>query len=131
MPSYLLDTTVLIDYLRGHAEVRDRLRALAEQGHELSVCAISVAEVFAGLREEDREAVVRFLSKLKYFDLSFDIATVSGEHQNAFARRGRILKLTDVLVGATALSEEAILLTDNVKDFPLPGLRVERLPSRR
>ena len=54
--SYLLDTTVLIDYLRGHPGVIARLRALAEEGHELTVCAISVAEVFAGLRGEDREA---------------------------------------------------------------------------
>lgn len=131
MPNYLLDTTVLIDYLRGHAEVRARLHALAEESHELSVCAISIAEVFSGLREEDREATAHFLSELKYFDLSFDIARASGEYRYASARRGQALKLTDLLIGATALAQEAILLTDNVKDFPLPGLRVERLPSGR
>ena len=128
---YLLDTTVLIDYLRGHAEVRARLHALAEQQHELAVCAISVAEVFAGLREEDREATALFLSTLAYFDLPFDTASVSGELQYTFARRGQTLKLTDVLIGASALARDAILVTDNVKDFPLPGLQVERLPSRR
>lgn len=131
VPSYLLDTTVLIDYLRGHAEVRARLHALLEEGHELAVCAVSVAEVFAGLREKDRDATTRFLSTLKYFDLSFDVARVAGEYQYAFARRGRALKLTDVLIGATALAQDTSLLTNNVKDFPLPGLRVERLPSGR
>jgi predicted nucleic acid-binding protein len=36
-----------------------------------------------------------------------------------------------VLIGATALAQDASLLTNNVKDFPMPGLRVERLPSGR
>ena len=129
--SYLLNTTVIIGYLRGHAEVRARLHALAEQQHELAVCAISVAEVFAGLRDEDREATALFLSTLAYFDVPFDIARASGELQYAFARRGQTLKLTDVLIGASALARDAILLTDNVKDFALPGLQVERLPSSR
>ena len=56
--SYLLDTTVIIDYLRGHAEVRARLHHLTEQQHELAVCAISVAEVFAGLRGEDLQVAI-------------------------------------------------------------------------
>ena len=129
--SYLLDTTVIIDYLRGHAKVRARLQALVEQQHELTVCAISIAEVFAGLREEDREATERFMSSLKYLALSFDPARSAGETQYVFARRGQALKLTDVLIGAAALAHDAILLTDNVKDFPLPGLQVERLPSSR
>ncbi|MCH8901622.1 MAG: PIN domain-containing protein [Chloroflexi bacterium] len=131
LASYLLDTTVLIDYLRGHTEVRARFHVLAERGHELGICAISVAEVFAGLREKDREAAAILLSTLKYFDLSFDVALAAGAFQYTFARQGRTLKLTDVLIGAAALANNAILLTDNVKDFPLPGLQVERLPSGR
>jgi predicted nucleic acid-binding protein len=129
--SYLLDTTVIIDYLRGHAEVRARLHTLVEQQHELAVCAVSVAEVFAGLREEDREATERFMSSLKYLVLSFDTARSAGEIQYVFARRGQALKLTDALIGTVALTNGATLLADNVKDFPLPGLQVERLPSSR
>ena len=111
--------------------MRARFHALVEQGHELGICAISVAEVFAGLREKDREATATLLSTLKYLDLSFDIALAAGAFQYTFARQGRALKLTDVLIGAAALASNAILLTANVKDFPLPGLQVERLLSGR
>ena len=131
MASYLFDTTVLIDYLRGHAEVRERVNVLAGEGDELAVCAISVAETFAGLRERDREATARFLANLRYVELSLDVAIAAGEYQYDFARRGRALKVTDLLIGAAALKHGAIVLTDNVKDFPLPGLRVERLPAGR
>ena len=71
------------------------------------------------------------MSSLKYLALSFDTARSAGGIQYVFAGRGQALKLTDVLIGAAALAHGAILLTDNVKDFPLPGLRVERLPSDR
>lgn len=131
MATYLLDTTVLIDYLRGHRAVRERVRALAEQGHELGVCAVSIAEVFAGVREGDSEAATAFLASLSYSGISFAVAKAAGEYQYQLARRGRALTLTDLLIGAAALAREAILLTNNVKDFPLPGLQVERLPTGR
>ena len=131
MPSYLLDTTVLIDYLRGNAEVRTRLRALTENGHQLCICAINVAELAAGLREEERVATERFLSALSYIDLTFDIAKTAGAYRYAFARRGTAYKITDLLIGAAAFAHDAVLLTDNVKDFQIPGLQVERLPSGR
>ena len=131
VPSYLLDSTVLIDYLRGNTEVRERLRTLTEDGHQLCICAINVAEIVAGLREEERAATERFLSALSYIDLTFDIAKTSGVYQHAFARRGEAYKITDLLIGAAALAHDAVLLTDNVKDFQIPGLQVERLPSGR
>ena len=132
MALYLADTTVLIDYLRGHSEVRARLDELVdEDAHDLAVCAVSVGEVFAGLREQDREATARFLSSFVYLDLSFDIARAAGEYRYSLARKGQALKLTDLLIGAAALAIDAVLLTDNVRDFPLAGLRVERLPASR
>ncbi len=131
MPSYLLDSTVLIDYLRGNAEVRECLRVLTEDGHRLCICAINVAEIAAGVREEERVATERFLSALSYIDLTFDIAKASGEYRYAFARRGKAYKITDLLIAAAALAHDAVLLTDNVKDFQVPGLQVERLPSGR
>jgi hypothetical protein len=128
---YLLDTTVLIDYLRGHPEVLERVQRLDREGRDLAICGISVAEVFAGLGPEDRTGAAETFAPLTYVDLSFDIARAAGEFQYAFARSSRAFKVTDLLIGTAALAHDATLLTDNVRDFPLPGLRVERLPSSR
>jgi tRNA(fMet)-specific endonuclease VapC len=128
---YLLDTTVLIDYLRGHQEVKDRIQYLDAGGRDLGTCAISIAELFAGLRAEDRDPAARTFAGLTFVDLSFEIARSAGAFQYDFARRGQVFKLTDLLIGAAALAHHAVLLTDNVRDFALPGLRVERLPATR
>ena len=47
MAKYLLDTTALIDYLKGHQPVVELLRELAEQGHDLGICCINVTELYS------------------------------------------------------------------------------------
>ncbi len=42
--------------------------------------------------------------------------------KQAWARKGRTLALTDMLIAATALEHELTLITDNHKDFPMPEL---------
>jgi predicted nucleic acid-binding protein len=51
MAKYLLDTTILIDHLRGRQEAVDLLTALAHQGHRLGLCCVNVAELYSGLRQ--------------------------------------------------------------------------------
>ena len=52
MARLLLDSTVLIDALRGRAAA-DSLRRARRNGDEPWVCAISVEEIWRGLREEE------------------------------------------------------------------------------
>ena len=131
MAGFLLDSTVLIDYLRGHSEVVAKLDVLLEEGQKLGICAINVAEVFAGMRDREREATGKWLSSLDWFDISYEVAQEAGEWRGRLRRSGKNADLTDVIIGCAARKNDAVLLTDNVKDFPLPGLQVERLPATR
>ena len=129
MAGFLLDSTVLIDYLRGNPEVVAKLDALAAEGQELAICAVNVAEVFSGMRDRERGVTERWLSSLEWFDIPYDVAQEAGESQGALRRSGKSTDLADVIIGCVARANDAVLLTDNVKDFPLPSLRVERLPA--
>ena len=131
MATFLLDSTVLIDYLRGHQEVIARVHNLAREGHLLGVCAINVAEVFAGMLEHERPVTERLLGWLDFLELPYETAQAAGELQADLRRQRKPAELPDTLIGATALAHGATLLTRNVKDFPLPGLQVERLPTGR
>ena len=132
MTTFLLDSTVLIDYLRGHREVIAHVQKLARDGHHLGVCVINVAEVFAGMLEHERSATERLLGWLDFLDIPYETAQAGGELQADLRRQGvGPAELPDALIGATALAYGATLLTRNVKDFPLPGLQVERLPAGR
>ncbi len=131
MPDALLDSTVLIDSLRGQADVATRLAALVEDKWHLCACAVTVAEVFAGMREGERDATERLLLSLDWYDIGHNIAQEAGELYASLRRAGRTVSITDLLIGCTARSNQAVLLTANTKDFLIPGLTVERLPSAR
>lgn len=131
MPGFLLDSSVLIDYLRANPEVVAKLNALAAANEALGVCAINVAEVFAGMREPEQSVTEEWLSSLDWHDITYDVAQAAGEEQASLRRAGRNVDLADVMIGCVARANAAVLLTDNVKDFQLLGLLVERLPSSR
>src|SRR3972149_3397033 len=100
MARFLLDTSVLIDYLRGHPEVVTRTEALVNERHDLGICAINVAEIFAGMREHERESTERFLSAFLFFDLSYEVARLAGELRAQLTRGGTNAALADMLVAS-------------------------------
>ncbi len=60
--SVLLDTTVLIDLLRGRAQAIERLAALRQHGEPLFTTAINVEQVHRGIRSAERAAVNRLFA---------------------------------------------------------------------
>ena len=120
MTLYLLDTTVLIDLSKNIASVRSQLRALFVAGDEFGVCAINVAEFFAGLAPEERPRWERFIRDLRYWDITPEAAMRAGSDRYFFARQGRTISTQDSLVAAVAVTVGATILTSNVKEFPLP-----------
>ncbi|HVA81485.1 MAG TPA: type II toxin-antitoxin system VapC family toxin [Candidatus Binataceae bacterium] len=124
MPTYLLDTSVIVDVLNAKRGRSQLLAGLLSQGHTLACCPINVAEVYAGMRPHEAAATGSFLRSLAYFEISWEIAKLAGELRFHHARRGRTLSLADTLIAAVALSHDLTLVTDNVKDYPMAGLRV-------
>ena len=113
MNGYLLDSTVIIDWLRGHPAVTRWLAARAAAGARLVLSPVTVAEVLAGtapgLRDRRRE-------DLKAFDfapLEFGAAALAGETYADLSALGRRLPLPDLLQGAQARTLGLILATSN------------------
>lgn len=127
MSTYLADTSVLIDVLRGVPDRVEGVKALVESGHILACSAITVAELFAGMRQKERTATVALLDSLEHFDVTRPIAEKAGLLRREWATRGRTFSLPDLLIAATAISLGLILITDNVKDFPMKELGIHRL----
>lgn len=129
MATFLLDTTVLIDTLNDKLNRKALLRELLESGHILACCPINVAEVCAGMRPKEESATRQFLESLEYYAISRRAAWRAGELKREYARKGRTLSLTDLMIAAVAIEEGLTLLTDNVKDFPMRELSFR--PLRR
>jgi predicted nucleic acid-binding protein len=124
----LLDTTVLIDYLRGRSGARARLKQVRDRGDRPYVCAISVEEITRGIRPNE-EALEALLEGLRPAQLGVAEGRLAGYWKRSLARRGRSISQADALVAAAAVGVHGRLATGNPKDFPMRGLDVEHWPA--
>lgn len=127
MAALLLDTTVLIDALRGRAAA-ERLRALRGEGAPPYVCAVNVEEVWRGARSGEEESIGLLLGALRIAPLGRDEGKQAGRWRAEFAARGTTLSQADCLIAAAAAGIGARLATGNPRDFPMDGLEIEHWP---
>jgi len=128
MSRYLLDSTVLIEFSKGVEPTASAVLALIENDHLLGVCAVSIAEFYSGAFG-DTSAMDRFLDQLPCFEITREVARTAGRYRLHFLGQGRKLSTTDMLIAAVAKAERAVLLTNNVRDFPMDDITVEQLGS--
>lgn len=126
--SVLLDTTVLIDALRGRAAA-DRVRALAADDGPPFVCAINVEEIWRGARPAEEKTIERMLAALRIAPLGAEQGRVAGSWRRSFSARGVTLQQADCLIAAAALGVGARLATGDVRGYPMPELVVEHWPA--
>ena len=127
MTVFLPDTSVLIDTLNRQPERTRLLRTLVSQGHSLACCAVTVGEIYAGMRPAEAPLTSQFFSTLVWLETSFAVAQRAGALRYEWARKGMTLALTDTMIAATALHYGLTLITDNRKDFPMPELTIHPL----
>ena len=124
MSRLLLDSTVLIDALRGRPTAQ-RLLRLRRGGVEPWACAISVEEIWRGLRPEEEPAARRLFNALRTAPLGVAEGERAGRWRRVFAGRGITLHQADCLIAAAAVGIGASLATANVADFPMEELQVD------
>jgi len=118
---YLVDTTWIIEYLRGNEGIVERLRFLREEG--LAVSIISVAELYEGVfRSRDpsgNESMLRdFLSGVTVLGIDAEICKVFGREGIRLRQRGTPVGDLDLLIASTALYHDLTLLTAD-RDFEM------------
>ena len=112
----ILDTDVLIDYLRGNDKAVRFLDNLQEQ---LCVSVITVAELYAGIRnKKEQRAIERFLSAFDAVPIDQGIAIKGGLFRKEYGPSHGV-GLADALIAATAQSCQARLVTLNQRHFPM------------
>ncbi len=125
MSAYLLDTTFLIDYLRGLPEAVERLRAIAERGDLAFVNDVVSAEAWAGAPTDDDTALTTLLQFLEFIAAGPDHARVAGRWRARSRASGRDIGIADALIAACADDARASVLTRNLRDFALTPVPVE------
>lgn len=123
----ILDSTVLIDYLRGRPAVA-RVAALHDAGDIAATTAINVEEIVRGLRPAEVEAAATLFTGLVVLPIDKRAAWQAGEWRRTFASKGVTLWQADCLIAATAANHGGSLVTANTRDFPMPEVDVVHWP---
>jgi len=127
MAIVLLDTTVLIDALRGRPAA-DRLMSLRSSGDTPVTSPINVEEVFRGLLRREEDDARRLFTGLRVVRIGAVEGERAGRWRREYAGKGVTLSQADCLIAATALGVGATLATANVKDYPMPEIGIEHWP---
>lgn len=112
----VLDTTVLIDHLRGSEAARSFLQAL----RTVPACSeLTRIELMRGMRSGERRATDRLMAMIRWIPVDTDVARLAGELGRRYRRSHLGLSVSDLVVAATAQRLEAKLATSNVRHFPM------------
>jgi predicted nucleic acid-binding protein len=125
MMRLLVDSTFVIDYLKGDPTALDRWHTVFAEGDEPVVNEIVVCEVRAGLLAPDELKLASFLAPVEFVQPGPDTAMTAGRWRADARADGRHLGLADALIAAAAVANDAAVLTRNVRDFALTPVRVE------
>ena len=111
---YCVDTDILIDYLRGFSNARDFFLT-SNRTIEMSISTVSIVEIYAGkdtLDAQKKSAMDLFLKNFQTITLDEEIAKLAGE-----LRRDYKLPFADMIVAASAITNNLRLVTRNTKHF--------------
>jgi len=112
----LIDTDVLIDYLRDQADAVAYLDAATER---LLISAMTVAELYAGVREgAERVALDDFIKAFEIVPINKEIATKGGLYRRDYSK-SHGTGLADAIIAASAEIQRAELVTLNRRHFPM------------
>jgi len=119
----LTDTSVLMDYLRGHsgaAELLEREREAAP----LHASELTRLEVLAGMRPTEEAGTRLLFSTLVWHSLDAEMAEEAGALGRRWLPSYPTIDGADLAIAATAIRTGSRLLTRNVRHFPMfPDLR--------
>lgn len=127
---YVLDSSVLIDYLRNRPVVQ-RVEGLMRRRVDLATTAVNVDEVVRGMRPGEEGTVTTLFDALVVLPVGREAAWQAGQWRRTFARQGVTLSQADCLIAAVTHLASGTLATGNLKDFPMGEVVIEEWPVGR
>ena len=114
----LVDTSVIIDYLRGHHGAEVVLEE-ARMNAPLHASEITRLEVLVGMRTVEESATRALLSIFIWHPVDTLISERAGELGRTWLSSHRSIDSADLAIAATVVVTGCELLTCNVKHFPM------------
>jgi len=127
---YLLDTNICIYIIK--KKPIDVLKTLKRKSNsDIFISSITIAELEYGIAkslypERNKVALIEFLSVFNILPFTDKDAAEYGKIRASLEKKGQPIGSMDFLIASQALSNEFILVTNNVKEFQrIEGLKFE------
>jgi predicted nucleic acid-binding protein len=121
LPLTVVDTTVIIDILRGFGPALSWSEALTRR---LVASEVTRIETLRGLRSSERSAAERAFAALRWVAVDESVARRAGELGRRWRPSHASISLADLVIASTAIGLGAELATSNTRHFPMfPDLR--------
>ena len=124
-----LDTTFIIDLLRGKEEISSLKDNLDRTESRLAIAAPSVMELWVGAQlvsksNEEKAKIDELLQSLIVLELNEHNAKLAGEIEAALIHNGQTIDTEDCMIAGIAISNGETLVTRDAHFARIPGLRV-------
>ena len=100
---------------------------LSRDGATFSISVITVVEIEAGIRSGENAKTKELLDSMEGIILDTPTAHLAGSFLREYRRKGVSLSLADVMIAATAIIENLILVTYNQRHYPMPEIKLHTL----
>jgi tRNA(fMet)-specific endonuclease VapC len=134
MMGYLLDTCVVSDFVKGEENTLKRLKSTSP--NDIFISSLTVMEVKYGLYINSERAIKiqplieSFFSSIIILPFYTEEAEQSAQIRSILKMAGTPIGAYDVLIAATALTHNHIVVTSNVREFQrIPNLKIENWRS--
>jgi predicted nucleic acid-binding protein len=122
--SALVDTSVLIDHLRGVGQAQAIIDAELDAGETLFASVLSKIEILGWMRQGEERATRRLFDGLRWMEVTDALAEDAALYARRYGRSHRSIDPVDYVIAATRDDLHVPLWTLNVKHFPMfSGLR--------
>ena len=126
MPKYLLDSDVIVEWLRRNDAVVRWVTSHDAAGDFLGWTPVSIAEIGAGIRPREEFVIGDLAQVLHCVELDERVGRKAGSYRRQFARSHGV-EIADALVAAAAHVHGLTLCSRNLRHFPMRDLKKLRV----
>jgi hypothetical protein len=118
----LVDSDTVIEVCRERdGDILSRWRELGQSGRAILYSPVTAAELWAGVRPREHEALTNFFRTLLCAPIDYETGRQAGDYLRQY-RKSHGLQISDALIAAAAVLSHAELWTRNHKHYPMKEL---------
>ncbi|MBA2552719.1 MAG: type II toxin-antitoxin system VapC family toxin [Geodermatophilaceae bacterium] len=115
----LVDTSVIVDHLRGSVAATALLQAWVDTEESLAASELTRLELLSGVRPAEQDTLDALFSVFAWVPVTEDVCRHAGAFARAYRPSHSVVGVVDYLLAGTAQALGADLVTTNVRHFPM------------